>query len=170
MFNATFVDHSDEINALLKRKVYACVAAAGYSLAKSYREGLQDNTAPEHSRPGQIPHAYAGHQEGGYGPLYEPGQANNTRDNGFARDQGVGSDFLSDYIEVDASGDLEDIKSFVGFAPSHVTTREKNYLIDWDLGTVPGQDGVRRPWIDELYKNNRAEIANEARQAFKDEE
>ena len=158
MSSVTFVDHSDAIKEKLNRKLEACFRAAALKLAKGYREGLQETIAPPHSGIGEIPHAYAGHKRGGFGPLNGYGEPNNTAEFGFARDQGVGSDFLSNYIEGGASGHFGTVEGFVGFRPSHVDSRSMNYLLR--------HDETGRPWVYPLFRENRSQMAAAAKTAF----
>jgi len=162
MSSVTFVDHSEKIKEKLDRKLEGCIRAAAVSLSASYKDGLQANIAPEHSNIGEIPHAYAGHKQGGFGPLNGYGEANNTTAQGFARDQGVGSDFLSNYIEGGASGHFGTIEGFVGFRKSHVVDRSKNYLL-W-------HDSNGRSWVYPLFRENRSQMAVAAKKGFKEAE
>ncbi len=145
MLTVRFEDNREAFKSLLLRKLSAATRAAAGVLAEEYKEILSD-PAPPHSRPGQIPHAYYGHKEGGYGPvngLYEP---NNTPAQGFASTQ---VDFLKEYL--DSSGE-RDGSAVVGFAPSHVTTREQNYLLGWDQGRIEGTTVRERPWVMPGYQ------------------
>lgn len=149
----SFADHSERINAIIGRKMKAGLGAMAVNLADEYKTGLQAEKAPPHSDPGQIPHAYLGHREGGYGPLLGEGEIQNVTFFGFSRDQ---SDFLSSYIEGGSSGSGDSVRGVVGFADSHVTERRQNYLIQWDQGNVPGFFGIVRPWIIPLYQRAKA--------------
>lgn len=162
MSSVTFVDHSEKIKEKLDRKLEECIRAAAVSLSASYKDGLQENIAPPHSKIGEIPHAYAGHKPKGFGPLNEYGEANNTTAQGFARDQGVGSDFLSNYIQGGASGHFGTIEGFVGFGKSHVVDRSMNYLLR--------HDSNGRPWVYPLFRENRSKMAIAAKKAFKEAE
>ena len=158
MSSVTFVDHSEKIKEKLNRKLEACVRAAAVLLSDGYQTGLQKTIAPPHSRIGEIPHAYAGHKPRGFGPLNGYGEPNNTTELGFARDQQVGSDFLSNYIEGGASGDFGTVEGFVGFRPSHVASRAQNYLLR--------HDETGRPWVYPLFRENRSQMVIAAKTAF----
>jgi hypothetical protein len=136
-----FEDKREEFKALLLRKVAAATAEAARVLSDTYQEILSD-PAPPHSMPGEIPHAYFGHKEGGYGPVNGYLQPNNTSSHGF---NGTQITFLKNYIDSSSSSDGSAV---VGFSPSHVTTREKNYLIGWDQGRIDGASVPQRPWIN----------------------
>ncbi len=141
MLTVRFEDKREEFKALLARKVAAATAEAANVLADTYREILSD-PAPPHSRPGEIPHAYFGHKPGGWGPANGYNQPNNTSAQGF---NGTQITFLKNYID---SGASSGSSAVVGFSPSHVTTREKNYLIGWDQGMINGDPVLQRPWIN----------------------
>jgi len=136
-----FEDKREEFKALLARKVAAATAEAAKVLSDTYREILSD-PAPPHSRPGEIPHAYFGHKEGGWGPVNGRNQPNNTSKNGF---NGTQITFLKNYID---SSPESGGSAVVGFSPSHVTSREKNYLLGWDQGRIDGQPVFQRPWVN----------------------
>jgi hypothetical protein len=158
MFSVTFVNHSERVMDLLNRKLLACVRAAAVELGDSYKFGLQREYAPPHSRLGEIPHAYMGHKTGGYGPvLGADNTPNNTPESGFAAVQG---DFLSSYIEGDASSAFGSVDGWVGFSPqgSHVQSRLQNYLLKHD------RNG--RPWVRPIFDRNRKNIASAAKTAF----
>lgn len=67
----------------------------------------------------------------------------------FAKVQGD-DEFLATFITHGST----DAGAVVGFTAenSHVTSREQNYLIQHDQGTVPEYMGVERPWVDEIYE------------------
>ena len=153
----SFTDHSERINAIIGMKMKAGLGAMAVSLAEEYKDGLQAERSPDHSAPGEIPHAYLGHREGGYGPLLGEGEIQNVTFFGFSRDQ---SGFLSSYIEGGSSGSGDSVRGVVGFADSHVTERRQNYLIQWDQGNVPGFFGIRRPWIIPLYQKAKTGMIN----------
>lgn len=157
MLTVQFVDNSEKIKELLNKKLLASVGKAAQILSDSYQTGLQASIAPPHSRPGQIPHAYMGHKPGGYGPVNGEGEPNNTPLQGFASTQ---SDFLSEYIDHGSQEVFGDIEAFVGFRPSHVASRDMNYLIQHD------QSG--RPWIRPLYDKNKDAMIAAAKDAFKE--
>jgi hypothetical protein len=140
-----FEDKREEFKALLLRKVSAATAEAARVLEETYVEILSD-PAPPHSRPGEIPHAYFGHKPGGWGPANGRFQPNNTSKQGF---NGTQVTFLKNYI---SSGGSADGSAVVGFSPSHVTTRQKNYLLGWDQGRINGDAVLRRPWVNPGYE------------------
>jgi hypothetical protein len=148
MSNVTFVDVSDAFRQKLNRKLLECVRAAAVTLADGFQTGLQANKAPPHSKPGQIPHAYA------------PDPPKNTPLSGFARIQRP-KDYLSNYIEGEASGLFGSIDGVVGFRSSHVTTRRVNYLLNYDISN-------NRPWVMRLYRRNRKSMAKSAMIAFRE--
>lgn len=130
-----FKDHSDFINDLLEAKVRGGIFEVCDRLAQQYRKKL-GVPAPPHSQPGEMPHAYLGHKPGGYGPVNgPPGSRNNPGQ----------TNFLKEYIRGGTNG--------VGFLPSHVTTRQDNYLIRWDTGQFFSSNGryARRTWIKRGY-------------------
>ena len=155
MLSVTFVNHSERVAELLNRKLLACVKAAAVTLSDGYQTGLQDTIAPPHSKMGQIPHAYLGHKPGGFGPVNGYGQPNNTPLQGFAREQ---TEYLSDYIRGDANGDFGSVEGYVGFEPSHVGSRQDNYLLM--------HDASGRPWVMPLFKKTRQAMVNSAKTAF----
>ena len=158
MFTVRFVSHVDKVEEMLNRKLLAAIKVASETLAEGYRKGLQRKIAPPHSQKGQIPYAYAGHKDGGFGPVNGVGKSNNTPAQGFARSQKVGTDFLSNYISGSASGLFGSIDGWVGFRNSHVISRNKNYLLRWDATT--------RPWVIPLFNKYRKAITRNAKQAF----
>jgi hypothetical protein len=155
MFSVTFDDHREAIKEKLNRKLLAAVNAAAVTLSDGYQSGLQETIAPPHSRVGEVPHAYFGHRPGGFGPVNGYGEPNNTPLQGFERDQ---TEFLSESIRGGANGDFGSVEGFVGFAPSHVGGRFQNYLLWWD--------SHGRPWVDRLFRRNRAAMAQSAKSAF----
>ena len=66
----------------------------------------------------------------------------------FSKVQGD-DEFLATFITHGST----DAGAVVGFTAenSHVTSRDQNYLIQHDQGTVPEYMGVERPWVDEIY-------------------
>lgn len=147
MLTVQFEKHSDTFGALLLRKMQAGCDAAATELSETYRKILLQNIAPPHSRAGEIPHAYLGHKPGGYGPLNGvAGSINNTARQGFS---GTQITFLATYIDA-AHG--RNGGAVVGFSPSHVTNREKNYLLGWDQGRIDGSAVPMRPWVRPGYE------------------
>jgi len=155
VLTARFEDHSERVIAMLNRKLAAAIGAAAEDLADAYRAGLQFSQAPPHSRVGEIPHRYFGHRPGGFGPVFGAGEPNNTQESGFSATQ---TDYLSTYIEGGADDVFGIVNGYVGFLPSHVTTREQNYLLEHD------QRG--RPWVIPLYRSAKSEMARVAKSAF----
>jgi hypothetical protein len=154
MLSVRFSDNREAVKAVLARKVMAACVEAASVLAETYVEILGD-TAPPHSRVGEIPHAYNGHKLGGYGPVNGILQANNTSLQGF---NGTQITFLKNYIDHSRS----ERGAVVGFSPSHVTTREKNYLLGWDQGRIDGSPVPIRPWVNpgfELAKEKMKQFA-----------
>lgn len=160
MLTAHVIDHSERIKEKIRDKVAAACVAAAEVLAEKYRQELQASQSPPHSRPGEIPHAYLGHREGGWGPRFERGQPNNTPQSGFDSTQ-IGS--LAIYIEAGTSG----TGAVVGFEPSHVGNRSQNYLIEWDQGRVRGGRGRRRPWIRPIFDESKQRMKEAAIAAMK---
>lgn len=163
MLTVRFEDYREVLIELLNLKLRAAAEGAAGVLAQHYRDMLSED-APPHSGPGQVPHAYLGHKEGGYGPVNAEGAPNNTPKNKF---NGIPFSstqvaHLKDYIDV---GPAEG-GSVVGFAPGHVSSRPQNYLIAWDRGKVRGQKNKKRPWIDEGYKEARDEMKQVAVEEF----
>lgn len=150
-------DHSQRIMELLERKLRAGLGAAAEDLADAYAFGLQREPAPPHSERGEIPHAYLGHKSGGFGPVFGPGEPNNQPASGFSSTQ---TDFLSSYIRGTAGAPGQSLRGMVGFADSHVTRRSQNYLLMHD------QNG--RPWVNELFKPARQQMAAAFVRAFED--
>lgn len=140
-------DHSDYIMELLEAKIRGGIFEASQELASQYREKLS-SPAPPHSQPGEMPHAYLGHKEGGYGPTSGPPLSINNPGQ---------VDFLKNYIRGGMNG--------VGFAPSHVSGRDQNYLIRWDTGQFFRTNGrfARRTWIKRGYEESKQAMI----QAFK---
>ena len=108
MLTVRFEDKREEFKALLLRKVSAATAEAARVLSDTYQEILSD-PAPPHSMPGQIPHAYFGHKEGGYGPVNGYLQPNNTSSQGF---NGTQITFLKNYIDSSSSSDGSAVVGF----------------------------------------------------------
>ena len=150
-----FVDHSEAIGELLKRKVQAACVAAADSLHTEYGNILQATIAPPHSKPGEIPHAYLGHKIGGYGPVNKFLEANNQPKQGFAS---VQTRYLSSYIE--SSENASTNGAVVGFKPGHVVNRRMNYLI-W-------HDQHGRPWVRRGYEMSSMKMRTAAQSAFKE--
>lgn len=157
MLTVQVADFTEAIQQLLARKTLAAVRSVAQELADDYRFELQRTEAPPHSGLGEIPHWYVGHKTVGYGPVFGEEERNNRPESGFATIQEAP---LASYIEGEAEDVLGDIEGYVGFAPSHVVDREQNYLIH--------HDQQKRPWIDEIYKNNRGDIRDSAIQAFRE--
>ncbi len=143
-------DHSDEYLADLRSRLGTGVGAAAQILAEGYVDALtqtwswQTPTGPEHSRPGEIPHRYFGHREGGF-QLAGYLQVNNLGQ----------TNFLANHIAADsAPGTTE---AFVGFEANHTRRGARgwspgtNYLITHDPLSGYGQ----RPWIDPVYQLRR---------------
>lgn len=152
MLSARFEDRSFALQArMLKMLRRACEQAAD-RLAEGYRAGLQARTAPPHSAAGQIPHAYFGWKPGGFGPVNETTTVNNIPPE-FSQEQ---TDYLSSYIE--SAGSDETGGAVVGFAPSHVTRRDQNYLLE--------HDARERPWVRPIYGRVKKLMADEAKSAF----
>jgi hypothetical protein len=145
---------------IAERVSNACVRAAEV-LAVEYKEGLQATVAPPHSRPGQIPHAYMGYVQGGFGPVNDDTRINNTPLQGFAYDQQM---YLSEYIRSARDG----FGGVVGFSPSHVQSRFKNYLIGWDQGRIEYTSVPRRPWIRPLYDQAKSRMIGAARAGLRE--
>lgn len=156
MLTAQVVDRSQQIMELLNRKLLALTNRACFELADAYKVGLQERDAPPHSEKGEIPHAYFGWKPGGFGPVYEDKGPNN-RPPFFASFQ---TDHLATYIEGSAEEVFGEIEGYVGFAPSHVVTREQNYLLYHDQRF--------RPWVDELYLRNKVQIVEYAIESFRE--
>lgn len=155
MLTAQVVDRSQQIMELLRRKLLAMVNRACFELADSYKTGLQQKNAPPHSEKGEIPHAYFGYKPGGFGPVYEDGGPNN-RPPFFAT---VQTDHLATYIEGSAEEVFGEIEGYIGFSPSHVVTREQNYLLFHDQRS--------RPWVKELYERDKQQIVDYAIESFR---
>lgn len=151
----SFRDNSENAIELIGNNVRVVLKAGAETLAEKYREGLQENFAPPHSKGGQIPHAYNGFIEGGFGPVNEDTRINNTSSQGFARDQ---QDYLSSYIIGIATAEGHRPRGLIGFTPSHVDRRELNYLLRWDQGTVPGFYRIKRPWVKRIFDRAREAI------------
>lgn len=160
MLTGQVVDYSDRIFALLNRKLLAAIDRVSFELADDYKAGLQANDAPPHSDPGQIPHRYLGHKPNGYGPVFGENEINNRPEVGFSA---VQADYLSSYIEGGSSQLFDTIEGFIGFAPSHVTRREQNYLIEYDQR----QDEQRRPWVKEIYTQSKPDLIDYAIESFR---
>lgn len=137
MLTVRFEEHSDRIAKVLSRKLLAAMDAAASELADSYRFGLQREIAPPHSRPGQIPHAFNEQP-----PSSNTGQV----------------DYLSSYIESGSAGEFNEPVGFVGFTPSHVVSRQENYLIDHDL--------QGRPWVKPIYDQSKLNMVAVAKESF----
>ena len=145
---------------IAERVSNACVRAAEV-LATEYTSGLQESVAPPHSRPGQIPHAYNGYVQGGFGPVNADTRVNNTPLQGFAYDQQM---YLSEYIRSARDG----FGGAVGFSPSHVQSRFKNYLIGWDQGRIEYTSVPRRPWIRPLFDQAKSKMIGAARAGLRE--
>ena len=145
---------------IAERVSNACVRAAEV-LAEEYTIGLQRNTSPPHSKPGQIPHAYMGYIQGGFGPVNVDTDINNTVDQRFAYDQQM---YLSEYIRAAR----DEIGGVVGFSPSHVQSRFKNYLIGWDQGRIEYKSVPTRPWIRPLYDKAKSRMIGAARAGLRE--
>ncbi len=156
MLTAQVVDRSQQIMELLNRKLLAAISRACFEIADDYKAELQVNQAPPHSSIGEIPHRYFGHRSGGYGPVFGENEPNNQPPD-FAR---VQTDYLSTYIEGGAEDVFGEISGYVGFSPSHVVTREQNYLLFHD------QNG--RPWVIPIYERNKDGIVEYAIQSFRE--
>jgi len=157
-----FEEHNQRFGALLLRKIEAGCTAAATELSETYRRLLLRNIAPAHSRAGEIPHAYLGHKPGGYGPKNGvAGSINNTPRQGFS---GTQITFLASYIDAAraASGG-----AVVGFSPSHVTNRQKNYLLGWDQGRIDGDAVPMRPWVVPGYNAAKPLMVNLFKVEFK---
>lgn len=147
MLTVRFEEHRERFKDLLFRKMQAGTYAAAIELNETYHRILLENIAPPHSRAGEIPHAYLGHKPGGYGPKNGvAGSINNTARQGFSGSQIT---FLATYIDA-APG--RNGGAVVGFSPSHVTTRQKNYLLGWDQGRIDGNAVPMRPWVRPGYE------------------
>ena len=156
--SVSFVDHSAEIMELLERKLRAAVGNAAEELAEVYKSrsfGLQRRIAPPHSRKGQVPYAYLGWKDGGFGPVNGFGERNNTPKQGFSSTQ---TDYLSSYIHGTGTPEGQRIQGLVGFIDSHVTSRSQNYLL-W-------HDRNGRPWVNRLYQRGRKRVAQAAKAGF----
>ena len=159
------VEHYKErIQELVQQRMQGVCYAAAESLEDQYRRGLREGTSPPHSRPGQVPHAYMGHRPGGYpfkkNNTPESGTINNTVAQGFAKDQ---DDFLSNYIRAGRTK----AGACVGFIPSHVQNRFKNYLLGWDQGVIGGNVVEKRPWVEPLFNRGRSSIRDDVRDFLK---
>lgn len=153
MLTVRFEEHSEEIFEKLKRKLFAAVAVAAESLADGYKSALQRQVAPPHSGVGEIPHAYFGWKQGGYGPTNSTGINNIPPE--FSAEQTA---FLSEYI---SHGAVEEFGAhgFIGFETNgHVGNRNENYLIYHD------QNG--RPWVLPVFDQEKSEMAARAKSAF----
>ena len=153
MLSVRFQDNREQIKEILRRKVSAACVEAANVLTESYVEIL-GTVAPPHSRVGEVPHAYNGHKLGGYGPVNAILQPNNTALQGF---NGTQITSLKNYIDFARSSN----GAVVGFSPSHVNNREKNYLLGWDQGRIEGQPVPIRPWVNPGY-----ELAKEKMKQF----
>jgi hypothetical protein len=154
VLTVSFKDHSEDVTAKLRRKVFAAVKVSARTLADGYRKALQEKKAPPHSSIGEIPAAYLGWKPGGFGPT-NPTLINNIPPE-FAA---VQTEFLSEYI---VSGFVEEFggQGFVGFSSDgHVANRSQNYLIYWD------QFGGR-PWIYPVYQQEKNQMIQAARAEF----
>lgn len=161
-----FEDHSERIIELLERKLRAGLGEAARILGEDYSSGLQRETAPEHSAPGQIPHRYWGWKPDGYGPLNAPERLNNIPELGFSAKQG---DYLAEYIRGTGVPEGQKLQGLVGFEETgHVTRREQNYLIHWDQGTVKGLSGVRRPWVRPIYDKSKPPMIDAFKEKFRE--
>lgn len=75
----------------------------------------------------------------------------------FSKVQGD-DEFLATFITYGST----ETGAVVGFTAenSHVTSRDQNYLIQHDQGTVPKYMGVERPWVDEIYDDAKTSMVN----------
>jgi hypothetical protein len=158
MLSVRFEDNREAVKAVLARKVMAACVEVSNVLTEQYVEML-GTPAPPHSRPGEVPHAYNGHKEFGY-RKFQPLQPNNTAASGF---NGTQITFLKNYIDYGRSG----YGAVVGFTPSHVSTREKNYLLGWDQGRIEGQPVPIRPWVNPGYELAKAKMKQFAAVEFR---
>lgn len=157
MLNVRTVENTDGVMGLISLRLKRTLGAVAEELADIYRFQLQANEAPPHSGKGEIPHAYFGHKDGGWGPQFEPNTPNNRPESGFSA---VQTDFLATYIESGVDDLFDFPEAYVGFAPSHVTTRYQNYLLFHD------ENG--RPWVMPIYNRNRDYLAEVAVKAARD--
>ena len=171
--SVTFEDRSGAFMQRLVEKANAACAAAAEELSEAYKRELSEIIAPPHSSPGNIPHAYDGPARGGYDRtktlsklLGVPITKNNPVEVGFAKTQ---TDRLYTYIQSGSSNS----GAVVGFAKggSHVSNRQYNYLIAYDLGgdTCPNPLAVsitanqQRPWIRPIFESVQESLADTVR-------
>lgn len=174
----------------LQRRIQGACEAAASELSSQYKETLLAIQSPKHSEPGQIPHRYDGYREGGYfkgqanvggdgGPEFSDAEMqdifniefdqstafnvgdgerpkNNTPPE-FSQVQGD-DEFLATFITYGST----ETGAVVGFTAenSHVTSRDQNYLIQHDQGTVPEYPGIERPWVDEIYDSAKTSMVD----------
>ena len=138
MLTARYEDHSDRVIEMIAKRMTVAIRAAAETLAQEYRDKLMRRQAPPHSRPGQIPYMFFG-QEGGI--------PNNRPETGFSSEQ---ENFLATYIDGGAEYVFGDVDGYVGFMPSHVTSRDKNYLLE--------HDQAGRPWVKRIFESARGDM------------
>lgn len=146
MITYRIVDHTEEVNEEIARRVQMLCDFAAKEISAAYRsqtDGLGATQAPPHSDPGQIPHYFNGRDQDGL-PNNKPPE--------FARAQ---EQPLYKYIRPLLGAGMprkRSIKAVVGFGLNgHVANRRQNYLIRHDR-----QD---RPWVIPIYLNHRDRIA-----------
>ena len=138
MLTARFEDHSEEVSKMIAKRLALAIRETAETLAQEYRDKLMRRQAPPHSRPGQIPYMFFG-QEGGV--------PNNRPETGFSSEQ---ENFLASYIWGGAEYVSGDVDGYVGFMPSHVTSRDKNYLLE--------HDKAGRPWVKRIFESARGDM------------
>ena len=141
MLTARYEDHSDRVIEMIAKRMAVAIRAAAETLAKEYREKLMRKQSPPHSRPGQIPYMFFGHDNKLGGVPY------NRPETGFSSEQ---QDFLATYIWGGAEYVFGDVEGYVGFMPSHVTSRDQNYLLY--------HDGRDRPWVKRVFESARGDM------------
>ena len=163
-------DHSSDCIEELHRRVRLLLGSVAQELVQVYKNdstGLgavwshETEDGPEHSKPGEVPHHYNGPLHNGYTAPAPGSSKNNAPGTGFAVEQ---QDFLYEFIDHFVSEPGEPPEAGVGFnlqtsahgAPAHVINRQKNYLIQWDRGTV--QPVRKRPAADETFDRKTGQI------------
>ena len=140
MLTARYEDHSDRVIEMIAKRMAVAIRAAAETLAQEYKDKLMRQQAPPHSRPGQIPYMFFG-QDNKLGVPY------NRPETGFSSEQ---EDFLASYIWGGAEYVFGDVDGYVGFMPSHVTSRDQNYLLE--------HDRRGRPWVKRIFESARGDM------------
>jgi hypothetical protein len=138
VLTARFEDHSDEVSKMIAKRLAVAIRATAEKLAENYKKQLMRQRAPPHSKLGRIPYMFFGQ---------ESGIPNNRPETGFSSEQ---QDFLATYIEGGAEYVFGDVDGYVGFMPSHVTSRDQNYLLE--------HDRTGRPWVKPVFESSRGDM------------